>query len=64
MPEEKSKQGRSNVETALLVGAGLGIGLGLLFREMAVGIVLGSVLGLLTFATWGRTKGRGRRDED
>lgn len=59
-----SDERRKGPEMGLIVGAGLGIALGLLFREMAVGIALGAILGFLFFVTRGRARGRGRREED
>jgi type III secretory pathway component EscT len=48
---------RKSPEFGLILGGALGIVLGLLFKEIAVGVLVGAVLGLLLFSSRGRDRG-------
>jgi purine-cytosine permease-like protein len=59
MTDERRKK---NPEFALILGGALGIALGLLWKEMAVGVLVGAGIGLLLFSSRGRRSGR--REEE
>ncbi|WP_162852718.1 hypothetical protein [Dinghuibacter silviterrae] len=51
---------RKGPEFGLVVGVVLGIALGMLWKEMAVGVLVGGGIGLLLFS---RSRGRREREE-